>query len=149
MPINSYLKLARFKPSQPLMMSSGTSKRPKTQQIKAIWTHFQGNSANDLADQKVNSKCAKCSHVTTCHVLTCHVLTCLHQNPWRKKSVKTPRSPSSKAKIFIRFLEWYTTLIEVADSVSNIVSLSDALLGAAGRKNRWLAIFSAGFSVHR
>ena len=52
-PINSSLKLARFKPSQPLMMSSGTSKWPKTQQNYAIWTHFQGNSADDLADQKV------------------------------------------------------------------------------------------------
>ena len=54
-PINSSLKLARFKPSQPLMMSSGTSKWPKTQQIYAIWTHFQGYSADNLADQKANS----------------------------------------------------------------------------------------------
>ena len=54
-PINSSLKLTRFKPSQPLMMSSGTSKWPKTQQFYAIWTHLQGNSADDLADQKANS----------------------------------------------------------------------------------------------
>ena len=54
-PINGSLKLARFKPSQLLMMSSGTSKWPKTQQFYAIWTHFQGNSADDLADQKANS----------------------------------------------------------------------------------------------
>ena len=27
----------------------------KTQQINAIWTHFQGNSADDLANQKANS----------------------------------------------------------------------------------------------
>ena len=43
-PINSSLKSARFKPSQPLTMSSGTCKRPKTQKFRAILTHFQGNS---------------------------------------------------------------------------------------------------------
>ena len=51
-PINSSLKLlAMFKS----LLSSSTSKWPKTQQFRAILTHFQGNSANDSADQKANS----------------------------------------------------------------------------------------------
>ena len=40
-PINSSLELARFKPSQSLMMRSGTSKWPKTQQFRAIWHIFK------------------------------------------------------------------------------------------------------------
>ena len=51
MPINSSLKVAFSALDDELRHQQMT----QTQQIKAIWIHFQGNSANDLADEKVNS----------------------------------------------------------------------------------------------
>ena len=44
---------ARFKPSQPLMMSSVTSKCPKTMQFGAIFAPNCINSSHDSAEQKV------------------------------------------------------------------------------------------------
>jgi len=52
-PINSSLELARFKPSQPLMMSSDTSKCPKTMQFGAIFAPNCINSSHDSAEQKL------------------------------------------------------------------------------------------------
>ena len=93
-PINSSLKLARFRPSQPLMMSSSTRKWPKTQQFGAILTHFQGNSANDSADQKANSNV---SSIVTWPTVMWHYTCITIPNPAikisRKRGVLTPPPP--------------------------------------------------------
>jgi len=53
--INSSLELARFKPSQPFMTSSGTSKCPKIMKFEAIFPPNYIIAAHDSAKQKVNS----------------------------------------------------------------------------------------------
>ena len=55
MPINSSLELARFKPSQPFTMSSGTNKCPKIMKFGSIFASNYINAAHDSAEQKVNS----------------------------------------------------------------------------------------------
>jgi len=53
MPINS--SLARFKPSQPFMTSSSTSKCPKIMNFGAIFAPNYIIAAHDSAEQKANS----------------------------------------------------------------------------------------------
>jgi len=54
-PINTSFELARFKPSQPFMMSSGTSKCPIIMKFGAIFAPNYIITAHDSAEQKANS----------------------------------------------------------------------------------------------
>ena len=58
-PISASLKLARFKPSWPLMTSSGTSKWCRTQLFREILTHSKANSANDSCPAESECKWAE------------------------------------------------------------------------------------------
>jgi len=49
-----FFGIGRFKPSQPFMTSSGTSKCTKTQQFSYSFAHLWGNVANDSSDHKKN-----------------------------------------------------------------------------------------------
>ena len=120
--INSSLKLARFKPSQPLMMSSSTSKWTKHSNLGQVWHITQGNSANDSADQKANSNVS--SIVTWPTVMwhyTCITIPSPSIKISRKRRVLTPPPPSllakkKKKKIFIHLLRYKTTLIHYQKS---------------------------------
>ena len=52
--MKSSLEMARFKPSQPLMMSSGTSKCPKIMKFGSIFAPNYINATHDSAEPKVN-----------------------------------------------------------------------------------------------
>ena len=64
-----------------------TGKWPKTQQFRAILTHFQGNSANDSADQKANSNV---SSIVTWPTVMWHYTCITIPSPSMKKSFNTP-----------------------------------------------------------
>ena len=124
-PMNISLKLARFKPSQPLMMSSGTSKWPKTQQINAIWTHFQGNcleffylSSLIFYHKIQNSASERVSKPN-------------NYTPYREK-----HSPSTTTKIQRSMFTWSRVLTTWSVHVQKMFNICNAILNVTQRTTK-------------